>query len=70
MGFVTLFRAVRKLARPATTQVCQELAARVADGVTSVGAAMKRGTGLSRAIGESRGRAPEGERVSQKERAP
>ncbi len=27
--------------------VCQELAARVADGVTSVGAAMKRGTGLS-----------------------
>ena len=42
----------------------------MADGVTSVGAAMKRGTGLSRAIGESRGRAPEGERVSQKGRAP
>jgi len=29
------------------TQVCRELAARVADGVASVGAAMKRGTGLS-----------------------
>ena len=27
-----LSRAVRKLARPATTPVCQELAARVADG--------------------------------------
>ena len=34
MGLVTLHpRAVRKLARPATTPVCQELAARVADGV-------------------------------------
>ena len=47
-GFANCVRAVRKPARPATTQVCQELAARVADGVTSVGAAMKRGTGLSR----------------------
>src|SRR6185437_405828 len=47
------------------TQVCRELAARVADGVASVGAAMKRGTGLSQAskLGESRGRAPEGERA-------
>ena len=72
-GFADCVRAVRKLARPTTTQVCQELAARVADGVTSVGAAMKRGTGLSQGrevSGESRGRAPEGERVSPKERAP
>ena len=37
--------------------------------VTPVGASMKRGTGLSQgreALGESRGRAPEGERVSRK----
>ena len=47
------------------TQVCRELAAQVADEVASVGAAMKRGTGLSQAskLGESRGRAPEGERA-------
>jgi hypothetical protein len=41
----------------------------VADGTKSpVGAAMKRGTGLSHgeSFGESRGRAPEGERVPQK----
>ncbi len=36
--------AVRKLARPATTPVCQELAARGADRLS---ATMKRGTGLS-----------------------
>ena len=61
-GLANRVRAVRKLARPATTQVCQELAARVAHVV----ATMKRGTGLSRsreAFGENRGRAPEGERV-------
>jgi hypothetical protein len=43
-GFAHCVRAVRKLARPATTQVCQELAARVAH----LAATMKRGTGLSR----------------------
>jgi hypothetical protein len=43
-GFANRVRAVRKLARPATTPVCQELAARGADHLS---ATMKRGTGLS-----------------------
>jgi hypothetical protein len=43
-GFANCVRAVRKLARPATTPVCQELAARGADRLS---ATMKRGTGLS-----------------------
>jgi hypothetical protein len=34
-GFADCVRAVRKPARPAPTPVCEELAARVADGVTS-----------------------------------
>ena len=56
-------RAVRKLARPATTPVCQELAARGADRLS---ATMKRGTGPSRgrkAFGKSRDGAPKGERA-------
>jgi hypothetical protein len=43
-GFANCVRAVRKLARPATMPVCQELAARGAD---LLSATMKRGTGLS-----------------------
>ena len=43
-GFANCVRAVRKLARPATSPVCQELAARGADRLS---ATMKRGTGLS-----------------------
>src|SRR5580658_4948533 len=43
-GFANCVRAVRKLARPATSPVCQELAARGADRLS---ATMKRGTGPS-----------------------
>jgi hypothetical protein len=62
-GFADCTRAVRKLARPATTPVCQELAARGADRLS---ATMKRGTGLSRGrevFGECRDGAPKGERA-------
>ena len=43
-GFANRARAVRKLARPALSPVCQELAAR---GAERFSATMKRGTGLS-----------------------
>jgi hypothetical protein len=62
-GFADRTWAVRKLARPATTPVYQELVARGADRLS---ATMKRGTGLSRgckAFGESRDGAPKGERA-------
>ena len=62
-GFANRVRAVRKLARPATTPVCQELAARGADRLS---ATMKRETGLSRGLrnlGECRDGAPKGERA-------
>jgi hypothetical protein len=62
-GFADCTWAVRKLARPATTPVYQELVARGADRLS---ATMKRGTGLSRGLknlGECCDGAPKGERA-------
>jgi methylmalonyl-CoA mutase N-terminal domain/subunit len=47
MGPYTPFAGGSETRPAGHTPVRQELAARVADGVTSVGAAMKRGTGPS-----------------------
>jgi hypothetical protein len=69
MGLVTRPRAVWKLARPATTQVCQELAAPGRGSVVRDHEARDRTEPRPRGFGESRSGAPKGERSFNRGRA-